>query len=119
MRPLGGEWMQLLRYVIGFVPILIVWVVAIAYCFARYRENPKGALFLGMAIAIAFAGRVVAYLLPFFFHTYGPGSWFILAYSGIQIMSQVAVWVLITMAVFARPMHYDFSSGPVFDEESR
>lgn len=117
------SWQQILWLVIRMVPVLIVWAIAIMYCFSRYRENPKGALFLGMAIAIAFASRVTVYLLPYFYNLYfsgsgmGMSSWFMMLFNGAHALSQVAIWILIIMAVFARPMHYDFTSGPMFDDE--
>jgi hypothetical protein len=36
---------------------------------------------------------------------------------GFHAVSVIVFWILLISAVFARPVHYDYSAGPMFDDE--
>ena len=122
----GGDWGYLVWMSVYAIPTLIVWSIAIYFCFVRRRENPKGAMFLGLAILVQFASTAFSYLVPYLMMAYsssgataGMGIMPYLGYAimGSSIIANVAMWILITMAVFARPMHYDYSGGSPFDDD--
>lgn len=122
----GDSWEILVGMSIYVVPTLIVWSIAIYFCFARRRENPKGAMFLGLAILVQFGSTAFSYLVPFLMMSYsGSGStagmgmmpYLGFAIMGSGIISNVVMWILITMAVFARPTHYDYAGGSPFDDD--
>lgn len=126
MRSPFYDWEYLIWMLVYAAPTLIVWCFAIYFCFARRQENPKGAMFLGLAILVQFANSAFSYLLPYLMMTYsssgstagmGMMSYFGYGIMGLNIGANALMWIFITMAVFARPMHYDYSAGPMFDNE--
>lgn len=119
----GWGWNYLINLLVYNTPTLIVWGVAVYLCFSRGRQNPKGVIYLGLAILT----QLVASLTPFIYslvfqelETFGATTVtarFRYVTFGISITSQVLMWILITMAVFTRPKHYDYVGGPAFDED--
>lgn len=103
--------------------VVIVWCVAIYLCFARRRENPKASIYLGLAILTRVLSLAVPYLSVLLIQALDAPSLLRSPYlrganTGIRIVANAAIWILIAMAVFARPTHDDFNSGPMAEGES-
>jgi len=120
MSSTGIDWQQFLSVVINHVPILIAWCIAIVFCFLRRRENPKGTVYLGLAILVQISGSVLWYFLIILNGSYvSTGSSFLSLFSSyafyiaiaVNTVTFVASWILISMAVFSAPKHSDYVVG--------
>lgn len=103
--------------------VVVVWCVAIVLCLARRRENPKASIYLGLAILTRVLSLAVPYLSVLLLQAIDAPSllhspYFRGANTGIRIVANAAIWILITMAVFARPPHCDLNRGPMAEGES-
>jgi len=126
----NGWAVQLLSQLLSKLPVLIIWGVAIYFCLLRRRENPKGTRYLLWAIAVqflrtawSFAYTVFAPLIYEMVDNSGSSrsnsiSFFTLLYTAINVSANIGMWVLITMAVFARPTLDDTADGPQLDNEA-
>jgi hypothetical protein len=106
-----------------FVPTFIVWCFALYFCFVRRRENPKAALFLRLAILTRVLSIAIPYSFVFLIQLSDEPSMLRSPYLtwsniGIRIVANAAMWILITMAVFARPKHYDDIGSAAFEDRS-
>lgn len=116
------EWQQVLWMLAYAGPTFLVWCGAITFCFLRRRENPKGAMLLSLATLTQFCGMIFSYIVPTISRFYGVElytmAYFRYVHLAVSVGTSALSWILVTMAVFARPMHYDFSSGPMFEDEA-
>ncbi|MDG2387870.1 MAG: hypothetical protein P8M30_00990 [Planctomycetaceae bacterium] len=119
MSSLSADWNVLLWRLMYSLPNLIAWCIAIYFCTTRRRENPKGAVYLGLAVMVSLVSTVVGYGWTYLLNWTGVSGIF----SGIQFFiagfhacTTLAFWVFIIMAVFARPTHYDYLGGSVFND---
>lgn len=108
------------------VPTLIVWCIALYFCYARRRENPKGAAYLALAILMQLLGTASTYLLLYFVtSSSGSGStWGLLSHPYVMMAvrsinwgADIGMWVFFVLAVFARPEYYDSQSLPQFEHD--
>jgi len=125
----NGWAVQLLSQLLSKLPVLIIWGVAIYFCLLRRREIPKGTRYLLWAIAVqflrtawSFAYTVFAPLIYEMVDNSGSSrsnsiSFFTLLYTAINVSANIGMWILITMAVFARPEYYDSRSLPQFEHD--
>jgi len=115
------EWEDLIWIVKYEGPSFLGWCVAIYFCLTRRRDNPQGAVYLGLAVLISFTISVFGYGLFYFEELLMPGflSYDIFEYLciGFHAAASIGFWVLLIMAVFARPSHYDYSDMRAFDDE--
>jgi len=116
-----SDWEPLLWMLAYIGPTTMVWCGAIVFCFLRRRENPKGAIYLSLAILTQFAGMTLSYVIPVILEFYGVKvysmEYFFYFRYAFSVGGSVICWIFVTMAVFARPMHYDFLNQPEFDDE--
>lgn len=114
-------WNALIQMANSWGPTFLVWCVAVYLCIARRRENPKAALYLGLAILTRVLSIAVPYVSVFLIQLFD-APWLLrspyLTWSntGIRIVASVAIWILITMAVFARPKQFDYIGSPASDD---
>ena len=106
-----------------YLPNIVGWSVAIVFCILRRRENPKGVVYLSLAILMQLLWLPLRYGVPYLYSLYsGPelppvrylGTYFFVT---INTLTLLPSWLLITMAVFARPKHYDFLETSPFDSD--
>lgn len=97
------DWLWLISQT---VPIALAWIFALYFCFTRHRENPRGAVFLAIAILLNGVWMVIG-ILPLFaevdkltelFST----MWFSYTFLTVKMICQTAAWILIALAVFSR-----------------
>lgn len=119
------NWSALIWTLAFTVPIWIVWGFAIWFCFTRRRENPTGAKYLGLAVLVQFVNTAFSQFFPYTWGWFNDGTsagqeTFNQLYRvilGVKICANVVSWILIIMAVFARPTHSDYTGSPTFDDE--
>jgi len=114
------DWDQILWSMMYAAPQLLAYLVAIIFCFIRRRENPKGAVYLGLAVMISLISTAFSYGWPFLFSITGSSSLYgSLQYIlvGFHAVTSISIWGLIIAAVFARPTHYDYRGGSAFNDE--
>jgi hypothetical protein len=89
------------------VPIGLAWCFALYLCFTRHRENPRGAVFLGLAILLELNLYALAYLAPLLagselMQELLLTSWY---QSGVLVVHSIfstLIWILVGLAVFPR-----------------
>jgi hypothetical protein len=101
----------------------------IYFCIARQHENPKGAVYLSLAVLVSFSITVFnlgwSYVMTFLPNLVGSDlySTLITVLNSIPIrfsdVASFAVWVLITLAVFARPSHSRYVDDRALDNEPK
>ena len=92
-------------------PTFLVLCVALYFCFVRRRDNPRGVVFLGLAILVVIAQVACSFLVHGFLMGYGSSGsigigrilGFVMTMSGT--VGNAALWILVTAAVFARRAH--------------
>ncbi len=104
-------------YLIYFVmqtPMFLGILFAGALCLIRHRGNPRGAVFLGVAILLSLAAYIPSLILMFYpewivdLSSTGTNPQY--AFYGISLVAslmQGLSWVMIGLAVFARAHHED------------
>ena len=80
MSSLSADWNVLLWRLMYSLPNLIAWCIAIYFCTTRRRENPKGAVYLGLAVMVSLVSTVVGYGWTYLLNWTGVSGIF----SGIQ-----------------------------------
>lgn len=98
---------ELLWTVGALVPIGFAWLFALYFCFTRHRENPRGAVFLGIAILLEMTLYTLSYLprilLPQEVWTdLFSNQWFFYGTRLLHTLFSTVMWILIAMAVFSR-----------------
>lgn len=124
MPSFGLSWQSLAWLLALTIPDLVVWCVAVVFCFTRRRENPTGAKYLGLAVMLQFLSVTFSHLFPYTWGWFEDGTQsrtelFNNLYNvslGVKICANVVSWSLVIMAVFARPALPDYFAGPDFDD---
>lgn len=122
------DWLDLFRGIIGdlvrfYIPFIVALCIGAVYCIFRWRDNPKGAKFLFLAILLQLLWFPLRYGVPLLLPS--PGGWVqnqLQSYfmAVIDLFTLLPSWILIAMAVFARPKHYDgVGPFPIDDDASR
>lgn len=104
----GVPFAQVLMVALILVPASLALSFVIYLCMSRRRENPKGTVYLGLAILI----QLLSYTLSFgpmllsqnMFSDLSMESmrWIMTLKQGIHGLLHAAMWILIGMAVFSR-----------------
>jgi len=121
MASTGMDWEYLVWRLIYMAPQFVGWCIAIFFCVTRRRENPKGSVFLGLAVMISLISTTVTFGWPYLFQlTTSAGIVAPLQYLmvGFQALTTLAFWGFLIAAVFARPTHYDFRDDNAFREQT-